>query len=237
MSKPLRILICIRAPVARGSEASTRFGALDGVMQLVEEQPSAKVSTLALDEAGAENALRTCLAHIADSAFLARGPAVDAADEVAAGCLMAEAVQTIEHRDGSFDLIFCSDSDFGQGGLGPALAECLDRPQVTGAIGVTLDGQHFLVTQRQEDGLAKIRAELPGVVSFIGGSTPARYPQLSRLMAANEATLQVVQTSAVPPSWKPAVFFEQPRTKQVLAFHEENAIPMLVELLRQTLVI
>lgn len=237
MSKLIHILVCIRASAVGRKEASTRFSALDGAMQLVEEQSGAKVSALALDEAGAEDALRICLAHIADSAFLARGPAVDAGDAAAAGCLMAEAVRTIERRDGPFDLIFCGDSDPGQDGLGSALAECLDRPQVTGAIGVTLDRRHFLVRQRREDGMALIRAELPGVVSFVGGAAPARYPQLSRLMAANEAGLRVVQTSTVPPSWGSAVFFEQHRTKRVLTFDEENAVPMLVELLREALVI
>lgn len=209
-----------------------RMSALNGVMQLAEELPDVRVSALALDENGAESALRTCLAHIADAAFLVHGFAVDVADTVGAAYLMADAIQTIEFTSGPFGLISCGDSDSGQDGLGPALAGCLDRPQVTGAVNAWLDGQHFVIQQQRDNELAQIRVESPCVVSFLCPSTPAHYPQLSRLMSANEAKLQVVQTAVVPPSWESVVYFEQPRTKQILAFNEKNAVSKLVELLQ-----
>lgn len=232
MKGPLRILVCVRAPVAGPQDTSPRFSALEGAVQLAGEVSEVTVQAVALDEPGGESALRTCLAHIAERAVLVQGPAVDAADTAAAGCLLAQAVRVLEQEGDPFDLIACADWDLGQDGLGPALAGCLDRPQVTGAAQVRPDGSGFRVRQQREGEQVELWVERPCVVSFLRAPVPLHYPRLPRMMAANRAELEYMTVTELPPVWGSVTCAQRPRPQRVQAAQGEEAISGLVRLLK-----
>lgn len=227
----MKILISLRAPWLGKMDMTLRLSALEAAVHMAEKYPEARIYALAVDEPGGEEAVRSCLAHVAERAYLARGAAVDPIDAVAAGLLMAQAVETIERREGPFDLIFCGDAEPGQDGLAPALAGYLNRMQVTGVSEVEPEDSGFLVRRRWDEELAAIRVNGPCVLSFLQPTGPAIYPKLSRLMEANLADVEVIETAAAPQAGQAVLFNTRPRTVRMLEATDPDTMPELADLL------
>ncbi len=77
-----------------------------------------------------------------------------------------------------FDVILCGErsEDEAQGAVGPAVAEVLGIPHLTGALVVVGDGKTALVTRRDRGTVRTLRVPLPAVITvarFAGERAPA----------------------------------------------------------------
>jgi electron transfer flavoprotein beta subunit len=176
-------------------------------------RPDCAITALTLGPKDAEGALRAALAIGADSALRlwnaqaeTWGPFTVAA--ALAGYLRSETATP--------DLVLCGDSssDWSSGIVGPALAQQLDLPQVTGVVRLELlQGDEILRFAQddrvvvQDDGVGSLRvilqltrklergyrelleARLPLLITVTGELNEPRYPSLPEHLAALEAEI------------------------------------------------
>ena len=124
-----------------------------------------EVVVLTLGPPEAREALIECLALGADRGIHPTDPAFAGSDTLATARALAAAIR----RDGGADLILAgkhsTDSETGQ--VGPAIAELLDLPQVTGVYRLTLaaDGRTLTAEREINDGYEIVSVPLPAVVT------------------------------------------------------------------------
>jgi len=198
-------------------------------MQLADVCPNVEIVASALDEPGGEDILRTCLALAANRAFLVEKPGLCDLDMAAVGRLMASAARQIEKTVGNIDAIFCGDADPGGDGLGPTIAGWLGWPQVVGVCKADPAGQYFQIWKNWDEEFTCSQVKTPCVVSFLPFKGPARYPQLPRLMAANQAELPILRVQTESYLRETMTFQLRPRARQI--FCSDNAVDALVALL------
>lgn len=232
VEKPLRLLVCIRPIPNIGSDGPTRLSALEAAMQMAKAH-SAEITVLAPNEPGGEDALRSCLALAADSAYLVQGPAVCELDTIAIAQLMAGAVTRLETATGPFAVILCADSDPGQDGLGPALSAWLGLPQITGVCSFELNGRSLRVRRNWDDEFTWLRVETPCVLSFLRPSSPVPYPALPRLMAANRAEIPTILTQRESYLYQTASSHIQPKDRLMLDGSDPHIAEILIKLLKE----
>jgi electron transfer flavoprotein beta subunit len=107
--------------------------------------------------------------------------------------LTAEALAAALRRTG-FDLVVTGDqSTDGSGGVLPAmLAEVLDVPQITNLNSVQI-GETDVAGERAVDGgTARVRAELPAVISITERLPDARFPNFKGIMAAKKKPYETI---------------------------------------------
>lgn len=99
------------------------------------------------------------------------------------------------------DLLLCGDAsgDWASGIVGPALAEWLDLPQVTGVTHIETQASHegiattLRVTRKLERGYREIlEASFPLLVTVTGELNEPRYPSLPAHLAALKANIPVI---------------------------------------------
>ncbi|HLZ81729.1 MAG TPA: electron transfer flavoprotein subunit beta/FixA family protein [Ktedonobacteraceae bacterium] len=163
------------------------------------EQCGGQVTVITLGPPDSEGALRAALAIGADAALRlwnaqceTWGPFTIAAALVA--CIKSDAMPAP-------DLILCGDaaSDWSSGIVGPALAEQLELPQVTGVTRLetlSQNGQtttNLRLTRRLERGYRElVEAQLPLLITVTADLNEPRYPSLPAHMAALAATIPVI---------------------------------------------
>jgi electron transfer flavoprotein beta subunit len=166
----------------------------------LKEQFGGQVTAITLGPRDAEGALRAGLAIGADSALRlwnaqaeAWGPFTVAA--ALAAYLKSNTTSPIP------DLILCGDaaSDWSSGIVGPALAEQLALPQITGAVGLEAHMQDekvatiLRITRKLERGYRELlEAQLPLLVTVTSELNEPRYPSLPAHMAALAAKISVI---------------------------------------------
>jgi electron transfer flavoprotein beta subunit len=188
---------------ARPENANPCGKAADGI-------PDCAIKVLTLGPKDAEGALRAALALGADSAVRLWnadagewGPFTVAA--ALAGYLKSETFLP--------DLVLCGDSssDWSSGIVGPALAEQLDLPQVTGVMQLSLQddtvasslSMTLQLTRKLERGYRELlEAELPLVITVTSDLNEPRYPSLPAHLAALKAEIPVLDPQAqMSDSW------------------------------------
>lgn len=228
----MNIMVYVRALAPESGTAPFRSGALDGAIQAAERIPGVRITAVAMDEPGGEEALRASLALAADEAFLLQGSRTSQHDITALGDLLADAVQSMERERGPLAAVFCGDIAPGQDGLGPALAGRLGWPQVTGASGIEPDEENLLVWRKWDEECALLRIRTPCVISFLPSQNPASYPKLPRLMAANREEIPT-RIFRVDPYLRETMSFPlQPKHKRIFQQGSRNAVESLAEILR-----
>jgi len=162
----------------------------------LKEQVGATVKVLTLGPKDAEGALRAALAIGADSALRLWNPQ---AAEWGPFTVAAAIASCIKHEASVPDLILCGDtaSDWSSGIVGPALAQQLDLPQVTGVSQLIVlkdkEPQTLRLTRRLERGYRELlEAELPLLLTVTSDLNEPRYPSLPAHLAALQAHIPVL---------------------------------------------
>lgn len=158
--------------------------ALETALRLKEAHGSAEVLAVSVGESTTGEQLRSALAMGADGAVLLKGQTTF--DGLAtAHALAAE----IREQNADLVLLGMKAVDYDQQQVGPMLAELLDRPCVTVAAKVELDGEAVVCEREIEGGVEVVEASLPAVVTITKGEYEPRYPSLKGIMAAKKKPL------------------------------------------------
>lgn len=162
----------------------------------LKEQTGGTVKVLTLGPKDAEGALRAALAIGAGSALRLWNPRAGEWDPFTVAAAIASWLQ---HELSIPDLILCggSTSDWSSGIVGPALAQQLDLPQVTGIVQLNLLKEQepvtLRLTRRLERGYHELlEAELPLLITVNGDLNEPRYPSLPAHLAALQAHIPVL---------------------------------------------
>ncbi|HJT56587.1 MAG TPA: electron transfer flavoprotein subunit beta/FixA family protein [Ktedonobacteraceae bacterium] len=164
----------------------------------LKEQSGGSVIAITLGPQDAEGALRAALAIGADRALRLWNPQASnwgpfTVSGALAACIQREAPEV--------DLVLCGDSssDWSSGIVGPAVAEKLDLPQITGVMQLHAasergqDTAKLQVTRKLERGYRELlEAHLPVLLTVTGDLNEPRYPSLPAHLAALKATIPIV---------------------------------------------
>lgn len=151
--------------------------ALEEALCIRDVTPGSRVRAMAVASSDSEEVLRGCLAAGADDAVRIWDKGMEGSDSYATATVLAAAL-----RKQPFDLLLCGwrRADLEHGQVGPALAEVLDLPQVTGArkIEPTEKEAPIRVHKRVPGYLTKLSCPLPALVTMEKGRV-LRYPSLA----------------------------------------------------------
>jgi electron transfer flavoprotein beta subunit len=143
------------------------------------------VTVVSVGPERATEAIRKALSMGADAAVHVSDPALHGADVLQTAKVLAKAIGTID----SVDLVIAgNESTDGVAGAVPAIvAELLGLPQLTHARKVELNGTTLTVERETADeGLVKLAANLPALVSVSEKINEPRYPSFKGIMAAKK---------------------------------------------------
>lgn len=185
------------------------------------EQFGGSISAITLGPKDAEGALRAALAIGADTAARLWHSPADAWGPFA----VATALYGYMKSNGLPDLVLCGEasSDWSGGIVGPALAEALGWPQITGVsrLEVLEDGTMRL-TRKLERGYREIlHARLPLLITVTGGLNEPRYPSLPAHLAALKAVIPVID----PLSYDSALGQDEADETTILEMHTPRPLP------------
>ncbi|WIY02748.1 electron transfer flavoprotein subunit beta/FixA family protein [Amycolatopsis mongoliensis] len=154
----------------------------------IKEAGEGEVTVISVGPDRATDAIRKALSMGADKAIHVSDEALHGSDAIATAKVLAAAISKVE----GYDLIIAgNESSDGRGGAVPAiLAELLGLPQVTYAREVTVDGKTIKAVRETEDGLARLEATLPAVVSVGEKINEPRYPSFKGIMAAKKKPVE-----------------------------------------------
>jgi len=166
----------------------------------LKEQVGGTIKVLTIGPKDAEGALRAALAIGADSALRLWNSQAAAWGPFTAAAALAAYLQ---HEPPAPDLILCGDasSDWSSGIVGPALAEQLALPQLTGVAQLELLKEQnpltIRVTRKLERGYRELlEAELPLLITVTSELNEPRYPSLPAHLAALKAHIPVLDPQA-----------------------------------------
>ena len=165
----------------------------------VKETYGGEITLITMGPAGAESALRECLAVGADRAVLVSDRAFGNADTLATSYSIVSAANTVD----KFDLIFCGKEtlDGATGQMGAQLAERFDSAQVTSAslIKSVDEANGKLVVERElETGIETLEVTMPCLFTMEKTNYPARIPNLKGKMAAKKAPITTITADDIP---------------------------------------
>lgn len=150
-----------------------------------------RIVVLSMGPEQAKDALRQCLEVGGDEAYLVSDRSFGGSDTLATSYILSHAIQELEEREGKFDIIFCGkqaiDGDTAQ--VGPEIAEHLDYPQVTCAIGAAVGDGEVEVKRETEEGFEVLAVPTPCVITVTKTPFEPRYPSIKSKMAAKKAEI------------------------------------------------
>lgn len=147
--------------------------AMDLALDLKEGRDDVEIVTLSMGPPQARMALLRCLEMGADNAILITDRKFAGADTWATALTIAKIVEKLDGVDLVLVGKHAIDGDTAQ--VGPMLAEILNIPQVTYAVGLEMDesGKRIRVRRENEGGFEKVQMRLPGLISVTKGA-PSR---------------------------------------------------------------
>ncbi|HEX3650066.1 MAG TPA: electron transfer flavoprotein subunit beta/FixA family protein [Pseudonocardiaceae bacterium] len=152
---------------------------------LIKEAQGGEVTVISVGPERATEAIRKALSMGADAAVHVSDDSLHGADVLQTANVLAKAVGTID----GVDLVLAgNESTDGVAGAVPAIvAELLGLPQLTHARKVELDGTTVRVERETADeGLTRLEASLPALVSVTEKINEPRYPSFKGIMAAKK---------------------------------------------------
>jgi electron transfer flavoprotein beta subunit len=174
--------------------------AIEAAVRL-KEQLGGSVTALTLGPGDAEGALRAALAIGADRAVRLWHSSADAWGAFMVAAALAAYIQSGQQE--APDLVLCGDasSDWASGIVGPALAQYLDLPQITGVAQLKIvqeqDPLKLRLTRRLERGYREVlEAEPPLLLTVTADLNEPRYPSLPAHLAALKASIPVVDAQS-----------------------------------------
>ncbi len=160
--------------------------AVEAALQL-REAHGGTVTVVCMGPPQAEEMLRACLALGADAAVLICDMAVRGSDTLATSYTLSRAVKKL----GDVDLVICGkqaiDGDTGQ--VGPGLAERLNWPQVTFAIGLEVAEKKLRARRVLDDFFEVLEVRLPAVVTVVKQINEPRHPSMKNVLKAKKMTI------------------------------------------------
>ncbi|SHK19653.1 electron transfer flavoprotein beta subunit [Pseudonocardia thermophila] len=159
--------------------------AVEAALQLKEANDGSEVTVLTMGPDRATDAIRKALSMGADKAVHLSDEALAGTDYIGTAKALAKALGKVE---GGYDVIFAgNEASDGRGGAIPAMvAELLGIPALTHAQEVSIEGGTVNVTRATDDGITKLTAQLPAVISVNEKINEPRYPSFKGIMAAKK---------------------------------------------------
>jgi electron transfer flavoprotein beta subunit len=250
----MRILVCVKRVPATGGQITLTADARDIDTRFLGFTVSPH------EECAVEEAVRIVEAHGGSTTVLTLGPE-RAADQLrdamaigieraihletdgsdwdpgATASAIVEAIRGLEAVDGPFDLILFGNESADSGGfqVGIRVAVALDRPSVSGAKGLVIDGSSATVRRQAAGGWEEFDVELPAVVAVREGINLPRYPSVpGRLRAKKKEIERLVpeRRPMGPELIRLTVPVEQSATVEILGTGPEAA-PRVVQIMRE----
>ncbi len=126
----------------------------------------------------------------AAKAILVSDPALAGSDALGTAKVLAAAIERVEGAD--LVLTATESSDGYTGTVPEQIAELLDRPSVTFAKSIDVDGSTVKIQRQTEAGYDDVECPLPAVVSVTAGVVEPRYPSFKGIMAAKSKPVDEV---------------------------------------------
>lgn len=151
---------------------------------LLKEAHDGEVTVVTMGPDRATEAIRKALSMGADKAVHLSDEALHGSCAVQTAKALAKVIGTVE----GFDLVITgNEASDGRTGAVPAMvADLLGIPALTHAQELTVDGTTVSVTRSTDDGITKLTAELPALVSAGEKLNEPRYPSFKGIMAAKK---------------------------------------------------
>jgi electron transfer flavoprotein beta subunit len=156
---------------------------VEAALQL-KEAHDGEVTVVCVGPARATEAIRKALSMGADKAVHLSDEALHGSDAVQTAKVLASVINTVE----GFDLVVAgNEASDGRTGAVPAMiADVLGLPALTHAQELAVEGTTVTVTRGTDDGITKLTAELPALVSVGEKINEPRYPSFKGIMAAKK---------------------------------------------------
>jgi len=192
--------------------------------------------------AGSEKAsagLKTCLAMGADRAVLVQDEALELADSLTLGAVLARICSELAP-----DIVFFGKQAIGvdNGQVPAVVAEFLDMPQVSAVLKLEITGGVFRAAREVEGGREIVEGSLPVVLTAQKGLNSPRYASLKGIMAAKKKPIDVRSLASLglsadelaPRISVVKVSLPPPRPPgKILAGDVSETVPQLVKLLHE----
>ena len=151
---------------------------------LIKEAQGGEVTVLTMGPARATEAIRKALSMGADKAIHIKDEAIHGSDAVQTSYVLAAALGQIE----GIELVIAgNEATDGRGGAVPAIiAEYLGLPQLTHLRKLTVDGERITGERETDEGVFKLEATLPAIVSATEKINEPRFPSFKGIMAAKK---------------------------------------------------
>ncbi len=155
---------------------------------LLKEAQGGEVTVLAMGPERTTEAIRKALSMGADKAIHVKDDAIHGSDVVQTGWVLAAALGQVE---GVELVIAGNEATDGRGGAVPAIiAEYLGIPQLTHLRKLTVDGDKITGERETDEGVFKLEASLPAIVSVTEKINEPRFPSFKGIMAAKKKEVQ-----------------------------------------------
>ncbi|GAB2547494.1 MULTISPECIES: electron transfer flavoprotein subunit beta/FixA family protein [unclassified Nocardia] len=151
---------------------------------LIKEAQGGEVTVLAAGPDRATEAIRKALSMGADKAIHINDPAIHGSDAVQTAYILAAALGQIE----GIELVIAgNEATDGRAGAVPAIiAEYLGLPQLTHLRKLVVDGERITGERETDEGVFKLEATLPAIVSVTEKINEPRFPSFKGIMAAKK---------------------------------------------------
>lgn len=156
--------------------------AIEAGLQL-KEKYGGEVTLVTMGPDRADEALRTGLAMGADKGVHISDPALEGSDTLVTAKVLATAIKGLP-----YDIVLCGKvaTDDNTGQVGPALAELLGIPHISGATTLEVDdaAKKATATREVEGGFMRMEVPIPAVITAEKDLNAPRYPSLPGIMKA-----------------------------------------------------
>lgn len=188
-SREIRIDPKTNTLIRQGVPAIVNYFDLHGLEEALrmKDEFGARVTVVTMGPPSAEKALRQCVSMGADEGVLVSDRAFAGADTLATSYVVALAIQKVEDTWGPVEMVFCGkqtlDGDTGQ--VGPGVACRLDIEQLTyveQVESVDLEQREIIVHRHLEDGVERVQARLPVLITALAELNRPRRASLPGLL-------------------------------------------------------
>ncbi len=190
----------------------------------LKEANGGSVTTITVGTATDDPTIRKALAIGADEAVRINAEPTD-------GYFVAKQIAEYA-KDKNFDLVLLGKETINYNGaqVGGMIAELLDRPYVSLASKLELNGTTASITRDAKGGDELVEGNLPLVISAAKGMAEQRIPNMRGIMAARSKPLNVVEPVSVE-ALTSTINYEMPEAKGGVKMIDPNNMEELVDLL------
>ena len=156
----------------------------------IKEAGEGEVTAISMGPDRATDAIRKALSMGVDKAIHISDESLHGSDIVATAQVLTAAINRVE----GLDLVIAgNEASDGRGGAVPAMvAELLGLPQVTFVRELTVEGSTVKADRETEEGITRLEASTPAVVSVSEKINEPRYPSFKGIMAAKKKPVETI---------------------------------------------